>query len=288
MSVVRKRKQQQQDSSSDEEQGNLDDEGYRVTYHLTTEQTRAKILFFAQLSEEVQDYEALKGHVLQLVDLSQTLTDSERNLFLSSFKNCVGSRRKAWRTLSIQERQMKTSNPGNPLLPQLRLYKSEVELEIEVVCQEMLAAIAKLVSVRQGLLNTKEKVFYFKLRGDYWRYLCEFRSTEALQMSSTEALKAYNAASAVVNGPLGLVASDPQLLGLALNMSVFHYEILGNKEEGLGLCQNVYEKADNYLRANEKKLESNDVKNAKDVLKLLRDNMELWVKEMAEEQHRHN
>ena len=277
-SVVYSTKRKQA-SQEEEDDLLLDEEGYQVEYHLKPKQIRAKTLFHAQLSEEIQDYESLKLHVLQLIQTSVQLSDSERKLFLLAFKNCVGARRKAWRNLVQQERTMESSNA---LLPHLRLYRSEVELEIEQVCQEMLAAINKLLNVPKGVLNTNEMVFYYKLQGDYWRYLCEFRQGDQLEISSNEALKAYNDARDVVRGPLGLVPADPQRLGLALNMSVFHYEILGNREEGLSLCRDVYESANYYLNQEEdNQLDSFLIKNAKDVLQLLQDNLDLWEKEQA-------
>jgi 14-3-3 protein epsilon len=286
MSVVyqKKKEKQEKQGENDEEDENLDSEGFHVEYYLTPEQMREKLFFHSQLSEEVQDFEALKVTILQLVQTGSVLSESERKLLLQAFKNCVGSRRKAWRVLSQQEIDL---NSSDPLLPHLRLYKSEIELEIEEVCKQMLNAIYKLTIAPPHKpniqLTTHEKVFYYKLQGDYWRYLCEFRQGNQLEQSSREAEDAYNRAWEAVQGPLGLVPADPTLLGLALNMSVFHYEILGNRQTGLTLCRNVYNHANSYLSNKNSNidLDSNKIKNANDVLKLLRDNLDLWERESA-------
>ena len=277
-------------SDDDESLTPRDDEGFSTIFVLKPDQIRAKYLFHAQLSEEVQDFEELKINILHLVNAGQALSDSERKLFLLAFKNCVGSRRKAWRVLVQQEQDVisknnksSSNNSGPSLLPHLRLYKSEIELEIENVCDEMLKAIDTLLNVPKGQLNTTEKVFYWKLRGDYSRYLCEFQQGSQREKSSRQALDAYNQAKDVVQGPLGLRPSDPQLLGLALNMSVFHYEILGNQQEGLELCRSVYQDAENHLRnVDENEIGANVIRSAKDVLKLLRDNLNLWEQEQLE------
>lgn len=258
-----------------EEEDERDEEGYETVHVLTRSQLRSKYTLHAQLADEIQDFEVLKRCILQLVDGDQPLSDSERKLFLLAFKNCVGTRRKAWRQLRKQEMEMESTDP---LMTHLRSYKNQIELEIESVCKEILSAINKLLVDSNQQLVTQEKVFYLKLQGDYWRYLCEFRRGSQLEVSSSQALQAYNQARDAVQGPSGLSPCDPQLLGLALNMSVFHYEILGNRLEGLRLCRDVYQAAEQYLSS--ENVDAQQERGAKVVLKLLRDNLGLWENEI--------
>jgi len=264
----------------DDSEPERDEEGFETVFVLTPKQQRDKYLFHAQLAEEITDYEQLKSNILHLVDAGRALSDSERKLFLLAFKNCVGARRKAWRVLGQEEQRMLAANSADSLLPHLRLYKSEVEGEIEAVCAEMLTAINTLLDVPNGELNTTERVFYWKLRGDYCRYLCEFQQNNQRADSERKALDAYNREKdEVMDSAYGLMPSDPQLLGLALNMSVFHYEILGNRQEGLSLCRDVYEAAEKHLREAHEELDSNLMRSAKDVLTLLKDNLQPWEQE---------
>ena len=148
-----------------EEEVERDEDGYETVHVLTRSQLRSKYTLHAQLADEIQDFEVLKRCILHLVDGDQPLSDSERKLFLLAFKNCVGTRRKAWRQLRKQEMEMESTDP---LMTHLRSYKNQIELEIESVCKEILSAINKLLVDSNQQLVTQEKVFYLKLQGDYW------------------------------------------------------------------------------------------------------------------------
>lgn len=99
------------------------------------------------------------------------LSNEERNLLSVAFKNSVGSRRAAWRTVSaIQNRE---AYKGSPYIELINQYKQKIELELQTICQEVLQLIDKeLITKSEGV--PEAKVFYMKMKGDYYRYLCEF------------------------------------------------------------------------------------------------------------------
>ncbi|PNX92158.1 14-3-3-like protein gf14 iota-like, partial [Trifolium pratense] len=65
-------------------------------------------------------------------------------------------------------------------------------------------------------------------KGDYYRYLAEFKSEQDRKEAAEQSLKAYEAASA--SASTDLPSTHPIRLGLALNFSVFYYEILNSPE----------------------------------------------------------
>ena len=69
---------------------------------------------------------------------------------------------------------------------------------------------------------------YFCRKGDYHRYLAEFATGNERKEAAENSLVAYKAASD--EAASDLATTHPIRLGLALNFSVFYYEILNAPE----------------------------------------------------------
>ncbi|KAG5520173.1 hypothetical protein PMAC_001250 [Pneumocystis sp. 'macacae'] len=78
-------------------------------------------------------------------------------------------------------------------------------------------------------------------KGDYYRYLAEFATGDKRKSSSDSSLEAYKEASEIAM--LELPPTHPIRLGLALNFSVFYYEILGKPDSACHLAKQAFDDA---------------------------------------------
>merc|ERR1712060_537856 len=114
------------------------------------------------------------------------------------------------------------------------------------------------------------KAFFVKMVGDYYRYISENDKDAKLEEVKQKALKAYEEANEITLPPC-----NPIKLGLALNFSVFHYEVMKNHKAACKLAdealQNALDKID--------ELEEDDFRDAKSIIELLKENLTLWKEE---------
>merc|ERR1712139_511671 len=95
----------------------------------------------------------------------------ERNLLSVAYKNAVGSRRASWRIISsVEQKEESKGNATN--VAHCKEYRSKVETELQTICDTILGLLDK--SLIPGALDAESKVFYHKMKGDYYRYIAEF------------------------------------------------------------------------------------------------------------------
>lgn len=87
-------------------------------------------------------------------------------------------------------------------------------------------------------------------------------------------LAAYQAASDVANE---LPPTHPIRLGLALNFSVFHYEIMGSPDKACQLAKQAFDDAIAELD----NLSEDSYKDSTVIMQLLRDNLTLWTSDIS-------
>lgn len=82
---------------------------------------------------------------------------------------------------------------------------------------------------------------HFIRKGDYHRYLAEFALGDKRKTSSDKSLEAYTAATDIAQ--TDLAPTHPIRLGLALNFSVFYYEILNSPDQACHLAKQAFDDA---------------------------------------------
>lgn len=202
------------------------------------------------------------------------LTLDERNILSVAFKNAVGSRRASWRVLTSIEQKEEKKEKGQ--VEKVRKYKQTIEKELKTYCEKILALLEQVLLPATN--SDEAKVFYFKMKADYCRYLAEFQKGEAKDSSSNKALEAYRSAYEIAQEKLA--ETHPIRLGLALNFSVFYYEIMQQPDKAIDMAKTAFDHA----IANLDNVTDESYKDATLIMQLLRDNLTLWNSDMPEEQ----
>ena len=150
----------------------------------------------------------------------------ERNLLSVVFKNAVDSRRAAWRVITSVEQKEKFKGEKQLVL-HAREYVAKVEGELQKIRDGILALMDKKLIPSPS--TDELKVFYYKMKGDYCRYLAEFATDEAKSKAGEDACVAHAEATKIAEKEL--VVTHPVRLAMALNSSVFQSEVLQNPDD---------------------------------------------------------
>ncbi|KAK3116567.1 hypothetical protein LTR53_002935 [Teratosphaeriaceae sp. CCFEE 6253] len=224
--------------------------------------------FLARLCEQAERYDEMVSYMKEVAKLGGELTVDERNLLSVAYKNVVGTRRASWRIISSIE-QKEEAKGSDKHVGIIREYRQKIELELEKVCQDVLDVLDD--SLIPKAETGESKVFYHKMKGDYHRYLAEFASGEKRKGAATAAHEAYKSATDVAQTEL--TPTHPIRLGLALNFSVFYYEILNSPDRACHLAKQAFDDAIAELDS----LSEESYRDSTLIMQLLRDNLTLWT-----------
>merc|ERR1711893_336279 len=201
------------------------------------------------------------------------LSNEERNLLSVAYKNVVGARRSSWRGLSSIEQKTEGSEKKQQMAKE---YREKVETELREICHDVLGLLDKFLIAKAS--NAESKVFYLKMKGDYFRYLAEVAIGDAKAAVVDDSQKAY--ADAFEISKSKMQPTHPIRLGLALNFSVFYYEILNSPDKACQLAKQAFDDAIAELDT----LNEDSYKDGTLIMQLLRDNLTLWTSDAQGEE----
>ena len=211
-----------------------------------------------------------------LLHLSQI---EERNLLSVGYKNVIGARRASWRILSSIE-DKERSQRGDANGASIATYRVKVEKELDDICQEILAILDEHLIVEHA--SDESKVFYYKMKGDYYRYLAEFLQGDDRARVSGSADEAYAEATKIARAPSrrgeGSAPTHPIRLGLALNYSVFHF---GDSEQAAGGVR-AREAGVRRRHRRARHPQRGVLQGFTLIMQLLRDNLTLWTSDITD------
>ncbi|WVZ25703.1 hypothetical protein V8G54_004247 [Vigna mungo] len=283
---------------------------------------RDNFVYVAKLAEQAERYEEMVDAMKNVAKLNVELTVEERNLLSVGYKNVVGARRASWRILSSIEQ--KEEAKGNDVsVKRIKEYRQKVESELSNICSDIMTVIDE--HLIPSSTTGEPSVFFYKMKGDYYRYLAEFKSGEERKEAADHSMKAYQHVSSnqgqrgetiyighvnieivilvvlyhqgcSIHGNEGkinrgsegtasttaeaeLPPTHPIRLGLALNFSVFYYEILNSPERACHLAKQAFDEAISELDT----LSEESYKDSTLIMQLLRDNLTLWTSDIPED-----
>ncbi|OMJ94023.1 hypothetical protein SteCoe_2943 [Stentor coeruleus] len=236
------------------------------------------LVYQAKLAEQAERYEDMVRIMKEVVHHASELSVDQRNLLSVGYKNVVGVRRTAWRTISALE--TKEESRKNLKRAELaRSFRLKIEEELNNRCQEVLDLISSILANKKN--NTESRVFFLKMQGDYYRYMAEYQSVGANKTKYGTA--AVDNAQRVYQQALELASADmppthPIRLGLALNYSVFFYEVKEQPTEACTMARTAFDQAIAELD----NLDEEQYKDSTTIMQLIRDNLTLWTSEMQD------
>ena len=120
--------------------------------------------------------------------------------------------------------------------------------------------------------DDESKAFFYKMIGDYYRYVAESADASILEEVKNGAIDGYQNAD---KHSKSLNPCNPIRLGLALNYSVFYYEVMNQHgkacELGEQALTEALEKIDD--------VDEETFRDAKSIIELLKENLSLWKEE---------
>jgi len=227
----------------------------------------------AKLAEQAERYDDMAASMRKVTELGNELSNEERNLLSVAYKNVVGARRSSWRVISSIETKTEASEKKQAMAKE---YRSKIESELKEICQDVLKLLDEYLI--QKATNAESKVFYLKMKGDYYRYLAEVAGTEKkgdIDSSQNAYKEAFDIAKAQMQ------PTHPIRLGLALNFSVFYYEILNSPDQACHLAKSAFDDAIAELDT----LNEDSYKDSTLIMQLLRDNLTLWTSDATGDDH---
>ncbi|CAH8834154.1 unnamed protein product [Trichobilharzia szidati] len=225
----------------------------------------------ARLAEQAERYDDMAAAMKLYTEKQEQLGNEERNLLSVAYKNVVGARRSAWRVISGSEAKAANHPKRKQIAEECRI---KMEEELNEICNEVLTLIEKYLM--PNATNSESKVFYKKMEGDYYRYLAEVATGEAKDKVVEKSLAAYEMATGIAQDKLA--TTHPIRLGLALNFSVFYYEIKNDPTQACNLAREAFDAAIAELD----QLQDDSYKDSTLIMQLLRDNLTLWATDQPE------
>ena len=221
----------------------------------------------AQVALIAERYEDASKYIEELIKKKkEDLTKEEKNIFYKSFKYVVNSKRSAWLSVNYLEEKEK----NDERMEIIKNYKNILEKDISDICKNVITLINNFL-ISKTVLD-ESKMFFLKMKGDYYRYLCEFKTLNENKNYLDESEKNYKNAIELSQN-ISWVSGTK--LGLYLNYSVFFYEIKKDAKKAMQIAKEAIKSAKKYSD----KLKEQEDKDAEITIQTLKENINYWEEE---------
>ncbi|PCH41514.1 14-3-3 protein [Wolfiporia cocos MD-104 SS10] len=238
--------------------------------------SRLDSLLLAKIADQAERYHDVIAQIKNIITCTDAqLTVEERNLLSIAYKNITASHRTSWRTIDAMQKTAARNASWQEVLL-MRRQKELIERDLTETSKEVVELLERFLipAANPG----EEKVFYCKMRGDYYRYLAEMSRNPARDQYATTSLDAYK--FAYKHALSTLDPAHPTRLGLALNFAVYYHDICSSPERACFLAKHALDEA--VAVASDPTFSVQSLEDSLMILQLLKDDLLLWSGEIAE------
>lgn len=236
--------------------------------------SRLDSVFIARIADQAERYQDVIAQLKNVITFSNAqLTVEERNLLSVAYKNITTNHRASWRTIDTLQKQHAGRVPWQHM-SLIRREKDRIEQDLIETCKDIVELLERFLipAANPG----EEKVFYCKMRGDYYRYLAEMTKGQTREQYSSTSLDTYK--FAYKHATCTLDPAHPTRLGLALNFAVYYHDIGQSPDRACFLAKHALDEA--VAVASDPSFSTQSVEDALMILQLLKDDLLLWSAEM--------
>jgi 14-3-3 protein epsilon len=230
-----------------------------------------KLLYQAKLANSAGRHQKTFSLMETIVrSKKDDLTSEERNLFAISYKHIIAAARASLNKINELYEQEKEKEDGVSV-HLISKMKESLSKELKDACDLMIELLDKILIPNAKTADSK--VFFNKLRGDYYRYLAIFFNANEYTENS---LVAYKQATQFADV---LSCINPIKIDLALSFSVFYYDILKKPEDAISIASEALNEGLDKIG----EVDEADLKEVTASLQLLKDNVDYWSKDIKTE-----
>ena len=235
-------------------------------------QKYSKNIYCSMVAEQANRYSEMCNFLEK--EYKKRFTDfnsEERNLLSNAYKNLISNQRSSLRIINAYEKKEKKKDKS-VFLPYIIEYKKKVFDELKTNCKRVINFIDEYLLKRAK--DNEAYVFYYRLKGDYYRYISEFAEGNFKIQTKDSASKAFNKAIKISSK---LHILNPNRLGLLLNYLIFQNDILKDHKKAIEISKNAINKVDKELPGIDKNADENS--DAIKIYELLKENLNMWESE---------
>eukprot|EP01059_Diplonema_ambulator_P002196 TRINITY_DN11849_c0_g1_i1.p1 TRINITY_DN11849_c0_g1~~TRINITY_DN11849_c0_g1_i1.p1 ORF type:complete len:303 (+),score=78.48 TRINITY_DN11849_c0_g1_i1:52-960(+) len=241
-------------------------DGDRINLEYDSVLRRKGLIQGAKIADNAERYEDAMVFLQEAIRIDPKLNRMERDMLSTTFRQTVSRKRDAWKMVKNE-----VENGANDARAFITEYLGKIENEVKTICCEVIELVTELENHLEPT-NSIDSLFYKKMKADYHRYHAEVSKDQG-HIDAARTLYTEGLAGAAALRP-----TDPLALGIALNVSVFHNDILGDTTEAIRISKESFDNAICQLDT----LDDENYKDATLIMQLLRDNITLWSHDVEE------
>ena len=238
--------------------------------------SREELIFLSKLYTKAELYKEVINFIKEFIKLNPKIEKEECDIISTGFKNMISDKRASWFTLNSMEHKEKKKKRNT--VKEIKEIKNHIENEIRETCKELQDLVDK------ELLPKNEEdeilVFLYKLKADYFRYICEFAEGNEYQDNLIKAEEYYKKAYEIADKKLPIINCNR--VSVALNYAIFLYETKKDKKSGFDIAQYTFKESMKFIDD----LEKPKYRDTLLIIQLLKENIIFWNSEMGDEEEK--